>query len=50
MMRSAARPEPRTMMVQNARTREMTRIRGVNDGDFHNVFHRICEDRVTPRR
>jgi hypothetical protein len=43
------RVRQRTMMVQNARTCGMTRVGGAIEDDFHNVFHRICEDRVTPR-
>jgi hypothetical protein len=38
-------PSPRTIVVQTAQTRAMTRPMCASTDDFHNVFHRNCEDR-----
>jgi hypothetical protein len=35
----------RTIVVQTALTRAITRAMRTSAGDFHNVFHRNCEDR-----
>jgi hypothetical protein len=37
----------RTIVVQTALMRAMTRATCTSADDFHNVFHRNCEDRGT---
>jgi hypothetical protein len=37
----------RTIVVQTAQTRAMTRAMCTSADDFHSVFHRNCEDRPT---
>jgi hypothetical protein len=49
-LQSRARHVPvRTNLVQTGRRAALTRIDGRFSGDFHNVFHRICEDPGTRR-
>jgi hypothetical protein len=37
----------RTIVVQTAQTRAITRAMCMSADDFHSVFHRNCEDRST---
>jgi hypothetical protein len=40
----------RTIVVQTARNCGLTRDDALSASDFHNVFHRNCEDRETAGR